>query len=121
MASINSYSSELDSLCDKILKEYGEFGFIITNPQTGKIVVTYNDDMIFYNKYCPGSLLKPFAIIGLSKTSIMDKSETIFCRGDSNPEMQCWLAKGHGKLEFDRSHRAFMQLLFLLFFKRQAG
>ena len=94
----NGYSSNLENLCNKILKEYGEFGFIITNPQNGQIKITYNDNLIFYNKFYPGSLLKPFTLIAVSKTSKINYLEIHNCNGDPDNDFTCWLRKGHGEL-----------------------
>ncbi len=113
----NLFSSELDVLYNKLTQEYGEFGFVTGNPQNGDIKVTYNNDLIYFNKYCPGSLLKPFALVAYSKTNEIDQYKSIKCLGDKNKEISCWLRKGHGELNLVKAIAHSCNYYFYFFLK----
>ena len=88
----------LKNKCEELGKKYGDFAMIITNPQTGEIREIYNSDMIYYKAFCPGSLLKSFVLISLSKKQNIDPNFKVNCIGYTDGEISCWLGKGHGEL-----------------------
>jgi cell division protein FtsI/penicillin-binding protein 2 len=80
----------------QIETEY-DFGIIITNPQDGEIKFVYNENLIFNETFCPGSLLKPFAVIAVSRNHKIDPVITYRCTGWGK-EIKCWLKNGHKTL-----------------------
>jgi len=99
---LSSFSFKIDkNLLEKKCLEFSEknalnFGVVITNPQKGNILFVYDQNIIFNRKYCPGSLLKPFGIISVSKSVNLNIREKYKCIGKSKT-IDCWNKEGHGE------------------------
>ncbi len=61
----------------------------------------YDPNGLMYEYFAPGSLIKPFSLIALSRVTHIDPTRIIHCGGnnkDTPYEERCWLGKGHGNL-----------------------
>jgi|GEM_PF-6827937 len=96
---LNINGNDLGKKCEELKSKYCDFGFILTNPQNGKVRLIYNVDMIYRKKYSPGSLLKVFALLSYAKDNKVNIYETHECKGYTEGEISCWLGAGHGSLD----------------------
>jgi cell division protein FtsI/penicillin-binding protein 2 len=90
-------ADSLTAELEKLNRLYGEFGFVVTNPKTGLLLYLYNEDLIFKRSLCPGSLLKPFALLALARSTPIEPEKRIVCKGDGH-EISCWDHAGHGSI-----------------------
>ncbi|MBN1799326.1 MAG: hypothetical protein JW822_12165 [Spirochaetales bacterium] len=91
-------TENLETSLETLTHTYGEFAFIVTNPQTGTPLFIYNKDFILQRSLCPGSLLKPFALVASSRSYSLKPETQIECKGKTSGEISCWLHEGHGKI-----------------------
>jgi len=96
-------TENLDTALETLARLYGEFAFIITNPKTGIPLFSYNNEFILKRSLCPGSLLKPFALVALSRSYTIEPETHIECKGRTSGEISCWLHEGHGKINLSQA------------------
>lgn len=90
----------LEKECSRIEKKRGEFACLITRPDTGQISFVYNRRMLFEERFCPGSLIKPFTLLSYVASHPFDKDKTFNCKGFFHTKDRlCWLGEGHGRVD----------------------
>jgi cell division protein FtsI/penicillin-binding protein 2 len=91
-------TENMETALEILARSYGEFAFVITNPKTGIPLFIYNNEFILKRGLCPGSLLKPFALVASSRSYSLKPEKQIDCKGRTSGEISCWLHEGHGKI-----------------------
>ena len=97
----SSYDS-INNLCIELEKEYKEFGVLIISCDTGKTLFCYNTNIIYHKIAAPGSTIKPFSLIALSKTEVIDPNKQYKCPEwgqDPDNIHLCWHQLGHENID----------------------
>jgi cell division protein FtsI/penicillin-binding protein 2 len=116
-AAENNTANSMSAVLRDLERRYGEFGCIITNPQTGEVLLSYNDPLISRRPLCPGSLLKPFGLLALARSASVDPKTEIVCKGKTRGEISCWLQEGHGRINLTQALAYSCNYYFYYFFK----
>ena len=93
--------ARIKNLCDKLENKYGEFGVLIINCNTGMPLFCVNSNIVYHNTMGPGSTIKPFTLIALNKSEIINPDKKFNCRGWGNDPQNihlCWHQTGHGSI-----------------------
>lgn len=99
LTAISFTLSNLEEGCKKIESEKGIFSLILMAPQTGEILFAYHKENI-YEKYSPGSLIKPFSYLAAAALHPIENTKSYFCKGfkEYSGNKVCWLSPGHGEI-----------------------